>query len=236
MSKFVLSIKQRLIAEINALSDIRILEMVERREGRYVATLQFLIQRKTPDEVSAENTEKLGEIHKQLLAIGLTETNIRKFTKQYKVAELLAAIDYTIKRQADPRANALAKPGAYFKSVLENGWGILEAETLESETSSPEETLQGAVTKLEQDYRDRQVERAIKHFAVMHNSEQEIDIARYNQEQKIAHLRIPETKKMKAAAHTAFFRWLSLDKWGAPTESDLLAYATSLLSKTNRGR
>jgi hypothetical protein len=223
------------MAEINALSDIQILEMVEQREGRYIATLQFRIQRKAPDAVSPENKEKLGEIRKQLLSIGLTETSIKRFTKQYKVAELLAAIDYTIKRQADPRANALSKPGAYFKSVLENGWGILDGDALVSEAPNQEVSLQGEITKLEQEYRDQQVERAIKYFDAMDPSEQDIDIARYNQQQAIAHLHMARNKKPKAAAHTAFFRWFSIDRWGAPSDSDLLAFATGLLSKAKRG-
>lgn len=219
------------IAEVNAFSEITIDKMHTDKEGRFISAVWFEISPKTKN-LKATQDERYDAIQAALKEIGINSSEARRLLQNHRVAELDAALNYTKRRIEDTRTGKLDNPAAYFRSTLENRWAIVEADATEAgrKEETPEAKAANNRRQLEEAFQLHQVEEARSHFSGLDDSERKISIARYNDQQQLRLMQIREGKKSHAQAQTAFLRWYAKDRWGEPTEAQLLDYASSVLS------
>jgi len=226
------------IAEINRISDIVIdPEIVEGRSGRRITTLQFLVSRKVKPEVVQSNDADVAETTQALEEFGLSNAEIRRLLKNHRTGELLAALQYTQKRQADKRAAVLEKPHAYFKQALDKGWAIVDAGADNDSAPLSDAGVKDEGRKnIEEAFETHQRAEAKRYYDSLDESEQLIYVARYNDQQPLRVLRLTEGKKPHQSATNAFLLWLATDKWGVATESQLLEFAMVMIGKQSRAK
>lgn len=223
------------IAEINIVSDIFIdPNIVEGKSGRRITSLQFLVSRKVKPEVPLSSDADVAETMEALEEFGLSTSEIRRMLKVHKTGELMAALDYTKKRQADKRAAVLEKPQAYFKQALDKGWAVFDAPANDDQTALDTRVKDEGRKNIEEAFAAHQKEEAKKYLESLDSSEQLICVARYNNQQPLRVLRLTEGKKPHTSATSAFLLWLATDKWGVATESQLLGFAMVMIGKQAR--
>ena len=111
------------VAEVNTLTDIEV-ELIEHKQGRAVADLQFMVRPKTQTTLPLDEPNLFDmSLVARLLALGFTEGQAEKIYSDTDEAKLRSTMDYTEKRlkQAPP----VDSPQAYFRKALSAGYGIV---------------------------------------------------------------------------------------------------------------
>jgi hypothetical protein len=212
------------IAEINSESK-HIVELIEAKVGKRVASIQFAIKKKANAEETADDNEMI-ELISELVKLGVPQSEARKLCNANAPEELKSALHYTKKRMNDKKLPALEKPAAYFRQALAHRYASAEDSPVTKAPSAP----RGADKSIDikEAYLVHQNAEASRYFKELDPSDQAQTIERYNQQQEAAVLRL--TNRAKKAAQAAFFRWLGTETWGEPTTEALLEFAQKMLA------
>lgn len=213
------------ISEINTLSDIAV-ELVVYKEGRRVMNVQFLVSKRNANEDPGISDLQSMKVIGQLVAFGLPQSEAKRLAKSHTVADLSAALEFTQRRLEDTKAAPVENPLAYFRNALTRGYA--KAQDVPLKTSEP--TAKRAApkqNKLMEAFLASRAKEAEAYFQELDPKDQELVVARYNEQQSVPSLRLVKGKVLKGAA-TQFARWLAQDTWGEPTKDKLLEFAQEM--------
>jgi hypothetical protein len=218
------------VAEINAIGDIH-LTLKEVTIGRRMESLSFDIVKISPPVVDAGiDSDQALQLVSELVTLGLVQSEAKKLLKENQVEKIQAALNLTRARMADKKAKVVAKPAAFFRAALKNGWVDEVEEAVVVRVAKKANDGQPRKTKtemLKEQYMATQLNDAENYFKELDASDQSVLIQRYNDQQPTSGLRIG--KRAGKAALAGFYTWLGLETWGEPSTEDLLNFATSTL-------
>lgn len=209
------------IAEINTESNLRI-ELVESKIGKRVASIRFQIEKAMAAEDSVDDSAAL-EVLKNLVGLGVLQSEARRLVKNHPLDDVKAAMDYTKRRTTDTRSGKLDNPAAYFRHALQHRYAKPAREAGPDATSAPKDRLD-----LREAYLEVQLADVELYFKELDVADQQALIERYN---AVALTPLQVRKKASKAAEVAFRRWLVNDTWGEPTAESLVEFAQHLLAK-----
>lgn len=218
------------VAEINAIGDIH-LTLKEVTIGRRMHSLSFDIAKISPPVVDADiDSATALQLVSDLVALGLAQSEAKKLLKDHDLHKIQAALTLTKNRMADKKATAVAKPAAFYRAALRNGWvdEVEEAKVVrEAKRPLDGQPRKTKIEMLKEKYMTKQLADAMEYFKELDATDQSDLMQRYNSQQPTAGLRI--AKRSGKAALAGFYTWLGLETWGEPSTEDLLNFATSTL-------
>ncbi|WP_028997106.1 replication initiation protein [Azohydromonas australica] len=209
------------IAEINTCSDHDI-ELIEFRDGRRMAEVQFRVTRKKQDTRVPLEAERLVE---RIVRLGVPAIEAKRMASLYPVPRLHAALQYTELRQTDAEQAPLESPAAYFRRALELGWGYAGdiaapqvtqatgpvAAAAANDVGAPDASDAAAAKR-------RELARA--HYDKQSPTDKETLRERYNAQQRLPNLRVKA--RVSKMTQVAFLNWLARELWGDGAQDVLL--------------
>lgn len=216
------------IAEVNAQADISIV-LKETLEGRRIRNVAFDIVKSGPPQLEvAIDDERVLLLVGEMVKIGLLQSEAKRLAGLHSVEELSAALDFLKRRMGDKRAAPVENPAAYLRQALKNKWAIVDAPAGSAvKARAPSAPKTSKADRLMEQYMAEQLKQSEEYFKELDASDQDALLARYNDQQPTAGLRI--AKKSGKGAKVSFFTWLGIETWGHPTPEQLLEFATEKL-------
>lgn len=216
------------VAEINAVTDFQ-LEAHTARMGRTVTDIWFtivkIVQKDTVDVI--DSTEELHAVA-EMVKIGMPQSEAKRLVRLHGVNSVNAALAYTERRANDKKKTTpLDNKAAYFRAALVQKWGVVD--DVSTAESAPKAPPKPKAKSLLDALKEKRTKDAEQYFKELDPADQAEIIAKYNQSQEIAALRIKNDKVQKGA-QAAFFRWLGMDVWGEPTQEETLQFATEMIA------
>ena len=228
------------IAEVNAVTNIFV-ELIEHREGRRVAEIQFRVtERKQPMLALDEHPNVFDStLVDRMVKIGIPLKEAQSLYADSEENRIRAALQLTEQRIRSTTLPPVRSAAALFKDALKKGYAppveTAEAGATAASGRSAAAGLLGAddpKARLLDEYTAwrRKEARALYD----EQGEKERQLARDSFEQDElpvlgAHMRDDWRRRGldSKLAETAFFDWLAKKTWGDPTDGDLLAFTLS---------
>ena len=223
------------IAEVNAVTNIFV-ELIEHREGRRVAEIQFRVtERKQPMLALDEHPNVFDStLVDRMVKIGIPLKEAQSLYADSEENRIRAALQLTEQRMRSTTLPPVRSAAALFKDALKKGY----APPVEEAASGSAATGKGTVAMLGADdpkarlvdeysaYRRKEARALYEE-----QGEMERQVARQSFESDElpglgAHMRDDWRRRglESKLADTAFFDWLARKTWGEPTDGDLLAF------------
>ncbi|MEX3629686.1 MAG: replication initiation protein [Burkholderia sp.] len=227
------------IAEVNAVTNIFV-ELIEHREGRRVAEIQFRVsERKQPMLALDEHPNVFDStLVDRMVKLGIPLKEAQTLYADSEENRIRAALQMTEQRMRSTTLPPVRSAGALFKDALKKGYappvdpdalpGGTAAGKLASVASAagsaddPKARLRGEYDA----YRRKEAKSLYEE-----QGQAERDLARQSFETDVlpalgSHLRDDWRRRGldSKLVETAFFDWLALKTWGEPTDGDLLAF------------
>ncbi|SPB16260.1 plasmid replication protein [Caballeronia novacaledonica] len=224
------------IAEVNAVTNIFV-ELVEHREGRRVAEIQFRVtERKQPMLALDEHPNVFDStLVDRMVKIGIPLKDAQTLYADSEENRIRAALQMTEQRMRSTTLPPVRSAAALFKDALKKGY------------APPVEALPAASTgtgmrpPVSATAADDLKARLLSEFSAYRRKEarvlydeqgeEEREIARQSFEEDVlpglgTHMRDDWRKRGldSKLAETSFFDWLARKTWGEPTDGDLLAF------------
>jgi len=229
------------IAEVNAVTNIFV-ELVEHREGRRVAEIQFrVVERKQPMLALDEHPNVFDStLVDRMVKLGVSLKEAQSLYADSEENRIRAALQMVEQRMRSTTLPPVRSAAALFKDALKKGY----APPVEI---APSGESPGAVAGVVS--ADDMKARLLREYGLyrcresraMYNEqgrkEQELAMQSFEADELpalSAHLR-DEWRRRKLEsklAETAFFDWLARRTWGEPTDTDLLAFALNQNTNT----
>jgi hypothetical protein len=221
------------IAEVNAVTNIFV-ELIEHREGRRVAEIQFRVtERKQPMLALDEHPNVFDStLVDRMVKIGIPLKDAQTLYADSEENRIRAALQMTEQRMRSTSLPAVRSAAALFKDALKKGYAppveaLPVAATVAVKSSgAPADDLKARLLGEYSVYRRKEA-RAL--YEEQGESEQEL--ARRTFEDDIlpglgTHMRDDWRKRGldSKLGETSFFDWLARKTWGEPTDGDLLAF------------
>ncbi|SAK77324.1 plasmid replication protein [Caballeronia catudaia] len=225
------------IAEVNAVTNIFV-ELVEHREGRRVAEIQFRVtERKQPMLALDEHPNVFDStLVDRMVKIGIPLKDAQTLYADSEENRIRAALQMTEQRMRSTSLPPVRSAAALFKDALKKGYAP-PVEALPSATSGVPARAPGAAA-------DDLKARLLSEFSAYRRKEarvlydeqgeEERELARQSFEDDVlpglgTHMRDDWRKRGldSKLAETSFFDWLARKTWGEPTDGDLLAFTLS---------
>lgn len=211
------------IAEVNACSDHEI-EMIEFRDGRRVAEVQFRV---TPKKQGIKVPVEAERLLERIVRLGVPTAEARRMAGLYSVPRLHAALRYTELRQTDAEQAPLEVPAAYFRRALELGWGYTGDDSMPQAfgaaapvaSATEPADIAGAPDASDAAAAKRR-ELARAHYDKQPPTEKEALRERYNAQQRLPNLRVKA--RVSKMTEVAFMNWLARELWGDEVQDVLL--------------
>jgi hypothetical protein len=229
------------IAEVNAVTNIFV-ELVEHREGRRVAEIQFRVtERKQPMLALDEHPNVFDStLVDRMVKIGIPLKEAQTLYADSEENRIRAALQMTEQRIRSTSLPPVRSAAALFKDALKKGYappveslpsatvtGGMQRGTLAS--ASAADDLKARLLGEFSAYRRKEA-RALYD----EQGEEERELARQTFESDVlpqlgTHMRDDWRKRGldSKLAETSFFDWLAQKTWGEPTDGDLLAFTLS---------
>jgi hypothetical protein len=226
------------IAEVNAVTNIFV-ELIEHREGRRVAEIQFRVtERKQPMLALDEHPNVFDStLVDRMVKLGIPLKEAQTLYADSEENRIRAALQMTEQRMRSTTLPPVRSAAALFKDALKKGY----APPVESVDALPAGTPSMKAAAAQPD--DLKA-RLLSEFAAFRRKEAkalyeeqgdaEREVARESFESEVlptlgSHLRDDWRKRGldSKLAETAFFDWLALKTWGEPTDGDLLSFTLS---------
>lgn len=208
--------------EVNEVTDHTV-ELIEFKNGRSVAEVQFTITRKP----TAKNEEEIdaGTL-RAVTKLGVLPSEARKLITEYGEARVRQALDYTQERLAKKNAPPIDNVGAYFRRTLNEGWKSAQAAPAVSLPGADESAGPNGLSaeELRSRYLAERMPMAREYFKELAVEDQTALIDEYNSQTSVKQLRVSTSKKLSGVAERSFFNWVSEKTWGEPTDRELLQY------------
>lgn len=228
------------IAEVNAVTNIFV-ELVEHREGRRVAEIQFRVtERKQPMLALDEHPNVFDStLVDRMVKIGIPLKEAQTLYADSEENRIRAALLMTEQRMRSTTLPPVRSAAALFKDALKKGYAPpVEALPSAANGASPRAGAPSAAAA------DDLKARLLGEFSAFRRKEaramyeeqgeEERELARQSFEQELlpelgAHMRDDWRKRGldSKLAETSFFDWLARRTWGEPTDGDLLAFTLS---------
>jgi hypothetical protein len=227
------------IAEVNAVTNIFV-ELIEHREGRRVAEIQFRVsERKQPMLALDEHPNVFDStLVDRMVKIGIPLKEAQTLYADSEENRIRAALQMTEQRMRSTTLPPVRSAAALFKDALKKGY----APPVDSVEALPGAApTKGAPAGLQQDdpkarlrgeydaYRRKEAKALYDE-----QGDAEREVARESFEADAlpalgSHLRDDWRRRGldSKLAETAFFDWLAQKTWGEPTDGDLLAFTLS---------
>jgi hypothetical protein len=224
------------IAEVNAVTNIYV-ELIEHREGRRVAEIQFRVsERKQPMLALDEHPNVFDStLVDRMVKIGIPLKDAQTLYADSEENRIRAALQMTEQRMRSTSLPPVRSAAALFKDALKKGY----APPVEALPAAPA-PARGSVGAGADDLKAR----LLSEFSVHRRKEaralydeqgeEERELARRTFEEDVlpelgTHMRDDWRKRGldSKLADTAFFDWLARKTWGEPTDGDLLAFTLS---------
>ncbi|MBC8637962.1 replication initiation protein [Caballeronia sp. EK] len=227
------------IAEVNAVTNIFV-ELVEHREGRRVAEIQFRVtERKQPMLALDEHPNVFDStLVDRMVKIGIPLKDAQTLYADSEENRIRAALQMTEQRMRSTTLPPVRSAAALFKDALKKGYAP-PVEALPSATSGTATRAPATVSGAD-DLKARLLSEFSayrrKEARVLYDEqgEEEREIARQSFEEDVlpglgTHMRDDWRKRGldSKLAETSFFDWLARRTWGEPTDGDLLAFTLS---------
>ncbi len=227
------------IAEVNAVTNIFV-ELVEHREGRRVAEIQFRVtERKQPMLALDEHPNVFDStLVDRMVKIGIPLKDAQTLYADSEENRIRAALQMTEQRMRSTTLPPVRSAAALFKDALKKGYAP-PVEALPPATSGTA-VRTPATASAADDLKARLLSEFSayrrKEARVLYDEqgEEEREIARQSFEEDVlpglgTHMRDDWRKRGldSKLAETSFFDWLARKTWGEPTDGDLLAFTLS---------
>jgi hypothetical protein len=226
------------IAEVNAVTNIFV-ELIEHREGRRVAEIQFRVtERKQPMLALDEHPNVFDStLVDRMVKIGIPLKEAQSLYADSEENRIRAALQLTEQRMRSTTLPPVRSAAALFKDALKKGY----APPVEAVAPGLAATGKGAVAALGADdpkarLLDEYSAYRRKEARALYDEQDDMQrqIARESFESDElpdlgAHMRDDWRRRglESKLAETAFFDWLARKTWGEPTDGDLLAFTLS---------
>ncbi|SAK68632.1 plasmid replication protein [Caballeronia hypogeia] len=227
------------IAEVNAVTNIFV-ELVEHREGRRVAEIQFRVtERKQPMLALDEHPNVFDStLVDRMVKIGIPLKDAQTLYADSEENRIRAALQMTEQRMRSTSLPPVRSAAALFKDALKKGYAP-PVETLAPATAGTAPRVAASASAAD-DLKARLLSEFSayrrKEARVLYDEqgEEERDLARQSFEEDVlpglgTHMRDDWRKRGldSKLAETSFFDWLARKTWGEPTDGDLLAFTLS---------
>ncbi|MFM0321987.1 replication initiation protein [Caballeronia glebae] len=227
------------IAEVNAVTNIFV-ELVEHREGRRVAEIQFRVtERKQPMLALDEHPNVFDStLVDRMVKIGIPLKDAQTLYADSEENRIRAALQMTEQRMRSTSLPPVRSAAALFKDALKKGYAP-PLEVLPPATSGAASRTSAAASGAD-DLKARLLSEFSayrrKEARVLYDEqgEEEREVARQSFEDDVlpglgTHMRDDWRKRGldSKLAETSFFDWLARKTWGEPTDGDLLAFTLS---------
>ncbi len=226
------------IAEVNAVTNIFV-ELIEHREGRRVAEIQFRVsERKQPMLALDEHPNVFDStLVDRMVKLGIPLKEAQTLYADSEENRIRAALQMTEQRMRSTTLPPVRSAGALFKDALKKGYAPpVDTDALPNGTAgklgSAASTVGGAddpKARLRGEYDAYRRKEAKSLYEEQGDAER--DLARGSFETDVlpalgSHLRDDWRRRGldSKLVETAFFDWLALKTWGEPTDGDLLAF------------
>jgi len=231
------------IAEVNAVTNIFV-ELIEHREGRRVAEIQFRVtERKQPMLALDEHPNVFDStLVDRMVKIGIPLKEAQSLYADSEENRIRAALQMTEQRMRSTTLPPVRSAAALFKDALKKGYAPpVEAVASAAGAAAagkaiaaagggaPADDLKARLLGEYAAYRRKEAQALYEE-----QGEGERELARQSFEadelpQLGAHLRTDWRRRGldSKLAETAFFDWLARKTWGEPTDGDLLAFTLS---------
>ncbi|AET91917.1 initiator RepB protein [Burkholderia sp. YI23] len=225
------------IAEVNAVTNIFV-ELVEHREGRRVAEIQFRVtERKQPMLALDEHPNVFDStLVDRMVKIGIPLKDAQTLYADSEENRIRAALQMTEQRMRSTSLPPVRSAAALFKDALKKGYAP-PVEALPPATTGAPARAPGAAAAAADDLKARLLSEFSayrrKEARVLYDEqgEEERELARQSFEDDVlpglgTHMRDDWRKRGldSKLAETSFFDWLARKTWGEPTDGDLLAF------------
>ncbi|NRF65581.1 replication initiation protein [Aquincola sp. S2] len=112
------------LAEVDALQDDFSLELIEHREGRRIAELQFMVHRKAQSALGVTEDRNPFDLVlvERLRKLGLKDEEADRLYSKTDEGLLRATLDHVEQRLRHPGLPPLAAPAAYLRDALKKGY------------------------------------------------------------------------------------------------------------------
>ncbi|MBU9170489.1 replication initiation protein [Burkholderia gladioli] len=227
------------IAEVNAVTNIFV-ELIEHREGRRVAEIQFRVsERKQPMLALDEHPNVFDStLVDRMVKLGIPLKEAQTLYADSEENRIRAALQMTEQRMRSTTLPPVRSAGALFKDALKKGYAppvdpdALPGGTAAGKLASAASTagsLDDPKARLRGEYDAYRRKEAKSLYEEQGQAER--DLARQSFETDVlpalgSHLRDDWRRRGldSKLVETAFFDWLALKTWGEPTDGDLLAF------------
>ncbi|VXC88696.1 Initiator RepB protein [Burkholderia sp. 8Y] len=228
------------IAEVNAVTNIFV-ELVEHREGRRVAEIQFRVtERKQPMLALDEHPNVFDStLVDRMVKIGIPLKEAQTLYADSEENRIRAALLMTEQRMRSTTLPPVRSAAALFKDALKKGYAP-PVEALPAATNGASPRAGATSGSAADDLKARLLgefsafRRKEARAMYEEQGEEERELARQSFEEELlpelgAHMRDDWRKRGldSKLAETSFFDWLARRTWGEPTDGDLLAFTLS---------
>jgi hypothetical protein len=224
------------IAEVNAVTNIFV-ELIEHREGRRVAEIQFRVtERKQPMLALDEHPNVFDStLVDRMVKIGIPLKEAQTLYADSEENRIRAALQMTEQRMRSTTLPPVRSAPALFKDALKKGYAP-PVEELQA-TTAPAKALAGVPAsdlkaRLLGEYSAYRRKEARALYDEQGETERELAKQSFEEDELPTlggHLRDDWRRRglESKLAETAFFDWLARRTWGEPTDGDLLSFTLS---------
>ncbi|NIE69164.1 replication initiation protein [Burkholderia sp. Ax-1719] len=225
------------IAEVNAVTNIFV-ELIEHREGRRVAEIQFRVtERKQPMLALDEHPNVFDStLVDRMVKIGIPLKEAQSLYADSEENRIRAALQLTEQRMRSTSLPPVRSAAALFKDALKKGYAPPVEDATNAAASG--RAIAGAVAaddpkaRLMDEYAAYRRKEARALYEEQGDLEREIARTSFENDELPgmgAHLRDDWRRRglESKLGETAFFDWLARKTWGEPTDGDLLAFTLS---------
>ncbi|MBN3855759.1 MULTISPECIES: replication initiation protein [unclassified Paraburkholderia] len=225
------------IAEVNAVTNIFV-ELIEHREGRRVAEIQFRVtERKQPMLALDEHPNVFDStLVDRMVKIGIPLKEAQSLYADSEENRIRAALQLTEQRMRSTSLPPVRSAAALFKDALKKGYAPPVEDA--AGVAAAGRAIAGAVTaddpkaRLMDEYAAYRRKEARSLYDEQGDLEREIARTSFENDELPglgSHLRDDWRRRGldSKLGETAFFDWLARKTWGEPTDGDLLAFTLS---------
>jgi len=226
------------IAEVNAVTNIFV-ELIEHREGRRVAEIQFRVtERKQPMLALDEHPNVFDStLVDRMVKIGIPLKEAQSLYADSEENRIRAALQLTEQRMRSTSLPPVRSAAALFKDALKKGYAP-PVETAAGAAPAVGRSAAAAVTaddpkaRLLDEYAAYRRKEARSLYEEQGDMERELARQSFETDELPglgSHLRDDWRRRglESKLGDTAFFDWLARKTWGEPTDGDLLAFTLS---------
>lgn len=210
-------------AEVTALSDIKV-DLIEHKDGRRVADIQFKVERKAIPGLELESGKPFdGELLERIIRLGITQRDARALYNAHEVEFLRKTVELTEKRalQEPP----LRSKAAFFKKALKERYADAQEQEKPAKALPPPSAEARRADAMARFHAHRNAEAlaayreldAEQQLEARNRFVQATEVARYKEEVRKRSLTSP-------AVIAAFSEWYATQLWGTPGEADVLDF------------